>query len=78
MRLLRRLADDFAKTVVVVLHDINFASAYSDRIVAMQGGRLAFEDPPENVIVPSRLQAIFDVDCRVHADGETRLVNYFE
>ncbi|WVT72866.1 ATP-binding cassette domain-containing protein [Sinorhizobium chiapasense] len=78
MKLLRRLADDFAKTVVVVLHDINFASAYSDRIVAMQGGRLAFEGPPEEIIVPARLQAIFDVDCRVHSVGETRLVNYFE
>ncbi len=78
MKLLRRLADDFDKTVVVVLHDINFASAYSDRIVAMQGGRLAFEGSPQDMIVPSRLQAIFDVDCRVHAVGETRLVNYFE
>lgn len=78
MKLLRRLADDFDKTVVVVLHDINFASAYSDRIVAMQAGRLAFEGSPEDMIVPARLQAIFDVDCRVHAVGETRLVNYFE
>ncbi|WP_043618598.1 ABC transporter ATP-binding protein [Ensifer sp. ZNC0028] len=78
MKLLRRLADDFAKTVVVVLHDINFASAYSDRIVAMQGGRLAFEGPPQDMIVPARLQAIFDVDCRVHAVGDTRLVNYFD
>ncbi|WDZ76182.1 ATP-binding cassette domain-containing protein [Ensifer adhaerens] len=78
MKLLRRLADDFDKTVVVVLHDINFASAYSDRIVAMQAGRLAFEGPPEDMIVPVRLQAIFGVDCRVHAVGETRLVNYFE
>ncbi|MEI2301652.1 iron ABC transporter ATP-binding protein [Ensifer sp. MJa1] len=78
MKLLRRLADDFAKTVVVVLHDINFASAYSDRIVAMQRGRLAFQGTPEDMIVPARLQAIFDVDCRVHAVGDTRLVNYFE
>ncbi|MBP1876563.1 iron complex transport system ATP-binding protein [Ensifer adhaerens] len=78
MKLLRRLADDFAKTVVVVLHDINFASAYSDRIVAMRDGRLAFEGTPKDMIEPSRLQAIFDVDCRVHAVGDTRLVNYFE
>ncbi len=78
MKLLRRLADDFAKTVVVVLHDINFASAYSDRIVAMRDGRLAFEGTPKDMIEPTRLQAIFDVDCRVHAVGDTRLVNYFE
>ena len=36
MRLLRRLADELGKTVVLVIHDINFASCYSDTILAMQ------------------------------------------
>src|SRR5690606_5466437 len=36
MRRLRRMADDFGKTVVLVVHDINFASCHSDTIVAMK------------------------------------------
>ena len=36
MKILRRLVDDLGKTVVIVLHDINFASVYSDRIVAFE------------------------------------------
>ena len=36
MKILRRLVDDLGKTVVIVLHDINFASVYSDRIVALK------------------------------------------
>ena len=36
MKLLKRLVEDFGKTVVVVIHDINFASVYSDHIVALK------------------------------------------
>src|SRR5699024_3004589 len=38
MRILRRAADELGKTVVVVLHDINFASCYSDLIIGMRNG----------------------------------------
>lgn len=36
MKILRKLVDDLGKTVVIVLHDINFASVYSDYIVALK------------------------------------------
>lgn len=36
MKLLRRLVNERRKTVVVVLHDINFASCYADHIIAMK------------------------------------------
>ncbi len=38
MQLLRRMVDERGKTVVVVLHDINFASCYADHIIAMKRG----------------------------------------
>ncbi len=41
MKILRKLVDELGKTVVIVLHDINFASVYSDRIVALKDGRLS-------------------------------------
>src|SRR5690606_20755806 len=40
MKLLRRAADELGRTVVLVLHDINFASWYSDFIVAMKHGKV--------------------------------------
>ena len=43
--LLRRAAGELGKTVVLVLHDINFASCYSDRIVAMREMILADTEP---------------------------------
>jgi iron complex transport system ATP-binding protein len=40
MRQLRRAADELGRTVVVVLHDVNFAARYADRICAMKNGRV--------------------------------------
>ena len=40
MQTLRRLAHEFNKAVVTVIHDINFASCYSDNIVAMKNGKV--------------------------------------
>ena len=40
MKILRKLCDELKKTVVIVIHDINFASCYSDYIVALKDGKL--------------------------------------
>ena len=39
LRALRRLCDEQGRTVILVIHDINFAANYSDYIVAMKGAR---------------------------------------
>ena len=40
MKVLRRLTEELGKTVVIVIHDINFASCYSDNIVALKNGKV--------------------------------------
>ena len=40
MQLMRNLVDDLEKTVVVILHDINYAAAYADRVVAFKNGQV--------------------------------------
>ena len=66
MRLLRRTADELGKTVVVVLHDINFASCYSDRIVAMKDGKVAYQGTPNEIVQPEILYELYDLDVSVH------------
>src|SRR5690625_7287715 len=44
MRMLRRAADELGKTIVIVLHDLNFASVYADRIIAMRNGPMRSEE----------------------------------
>ena len=66
----RRRVDELGKTVILVLHEINLASFYSDRICAFKDGRLAFSGTPAEVMTEERLRAVYGVDFRiVEVDG---------
>ncbi|MGY1622483.1 ABC transporter ATP-binding protein [Geodermatophilus sp. SYSU D00965] len=77
MRLVRTMADDLGKRVVVVLHDINFAATWSDRIVAMRDGRVVADAPAREVMRPEVLAAVYDttVDVR-EIDGRPVALYY--
>lgn len=77
MQLLRRAADEKGKTVVVVLHDINFASCYSDHIIAMRGGRLAWQGTPDEVMRDEILSELYAIPMQVHELNGQRICVYF-
>ncbi|MBP2228812.1 iron complex transport system ATP-binding protein [Azospirillum agricola] len=77
MALFRRTADAFGKTVILVLHDINFASCYSDRIVAMRDGRIAYEGPPEAIITTDVIRDVYGVEAAIHEIDGQRIALYF-
>jgi iron complex transport system ATP-binding protein len=59
MQSLRRIADEAARTAIIVLHDINQAAAYADRIVAMRDGRVIVDGPPEEALTEENMEAVF-------------------
>lgn len=65
MKLLRRLVDELGKTVIVVLHDINYASQYSDQIIAMKDGQLFANDAADTVFQKDTVDTLFDVDVEI-------------
>ena len=65
MRTIRDAADRLGRTFVVVLHDINFAAAYADSIIAMKDGRIVAQGTPGEIVTGELLSAIFDTDVRV-------------
>ncbi|QPM88843.1 iron ABC transporter ATP-binding protein [Pseudooceanicola algae] len=70
MKLLRRMADEDGKTIVIVLHDINYATAFADRIVAMKDGRIAAQGAPGEVVTEPFLREVFSSDARIsHIDN---------
>ncbi|MFN3947938.1 ABC transporter ATP-binding protein [Microbacterium sp.] len=77
MRQLRRAADELGKTVVVVVHDINFAAAYADRIVALAEGRVVHVGTPSDLMTPAILQQVFGTPVEVRADGPYPLAVYY-
>lgn len=66
MRQLRRAADELGKTIVLVVHDINFAAAYSDSIVAMRDGGIVNTGTAEEMMQDDVLTEVFDTPVRVH------------
>jgi iron complex transport system ATP-binding protein len=77
MRLLRRLVDELGKTVVLVIHDINFASCYSDSIIAMRDGALVHQGTPEDIMTPAVLRDVYEIDIEVERIRGNRIAVYF-
>ena len=77
MKLLRRLVSERKKTVVVVLHDINFASCYADHIIAMKDGHIAYAGTPLMVVRDEVLSALYGIEVSVHEVKGQRLCHYF-
>ncbi|WP_419696347.1 ABC transporter ATP-binding protein [Mesorhizobium muleiense] len=65
MRTLRRIADEHGKTVLIVLHDINHAASYADRIVAMKDGAVIASGETGDIIRSDILESIFGFSMRV-------------
>ncbi|MDQ0063605.1 iron ABC transporter ATP-binding protein [Paenibacillus harenae] len=77
MKVLRRLTDELGRTVVLVLHDINFASCYSDAIVAMKEGRIVREGPTNEMIDSAVLKGVYDMDIPIHLIDGNKICVYF-
>jgi iron complex transport system ATP-binding protein len=77
MKTLRRLTDELGKTVVLVIHDINFASCYSDYIAALKDGRLAGFGTVEQMIEGGILRDIFGMDFDVREMNGSRICLYY-
>lgn len=65
MEHLRYAANEFGRTIVTVLHDINFAARYSDRICAMKDGRIVTFGTVEEVMDSKVLTDIFETKIEV-------------
>ncbi|MCE9667720.1 ATP-binding cassette domain-containing protein [Myxococcus stipitatus] len=77
MKQLRHCADVLHKSIVMVLHDINFASCYSDHIIAMRDGKVAFQGGAEDIMRPEVLRAVYELDISIQRiDGDFIATHY--
>jgi iron complex transport system ATP-binding protein len=77
MKLLRRAADDLGKTVVLVLHDLNFASCYSDYIVAMRDGEVAHQGMPDEIMRREIIRSVYDMDVEIQDVRRRKITFYY-
>ena len=77
MQVLRKLATELNKTVVIVIHDINFASCYSDYIVAMKNGKLVHQGEVNYIMQLPVLQDIYDMAIPIQDIDNHKIAVYF-
>ena len=65
MKIVRRLCDELGKTVILVLHEINYAAFYSDYICAFVDGKVAKFGTVEEVMTKKNLSEIYNVDFEI-------------
>ncbi|GAA2363883.1 ABC transporter ATP-binding protein [Nonomuraea africana] len=68
LELVRHLHQEAGRTIVMVLHDLNLAARYTDRLVAMREGRVVAAGTPHEVLTEGLLREVFDLDAKVIAD----------
>lgn len=75
---LRRTANELGKTVVVVVHDINFAAAYADRIIAMTDGQIRHVGNPDEIMTADVLSGVFATPVEVIRHRDRPYALYYD
>ncbi|KAB0300929.1 ATP-binding cassette domain-containing protein [Vibrio fortis] len=77
MQTLRRLAHEFNKAVVIVIHDINFASSYSDNIVAMKRGQVIKAGKVDEVVDKEIMESIYEIPFEIREFDGVKICMYY-
>lgn len=77
MKIVRRLCDELGKTVILVLHEINYAAFYSDYICAFVNGKIARFGTVEEVITKENLSEIYGVNFEIQTIAGKPLSIYY-
>lgn len=77
MQALRRLCDEQGRTVILVIHDINFAANYSDHIVALKSGAVRFDGAVSEAVTETLLSDLYELDFEILNSKRGRVCDYF-
>ena len=70
LQLVKKLNQEFGITIIMVLHDINQAIAYSDNVIGMKDGKVLVEGDPEEVITEESIRELYGIELGVtRVDG---------
>lgn len=68
MELVREINEKFNITIVMVLHELNQASKYSDRLVIMKDGEIVSDGCPKEVINKETIKQVYKIECDIDND----------
>ncbi|WP_199084498.1 ABC transporter ATP-binding protein [Bosea sp. ASV33] len=74
MQIVRRLTHGRRLTTIVILHDLNIAARFADRIAVMGRGRLVCHGAPKAVIEPAMVAEVFGVEAAMSSGPDGALI----
>ena len=77
MKVLRKLCDELGKTIILVMHDINFTACYSDYIVALKNGVVEKQGTVDEIINEKTLKEIYEMDFNVQEINGSKISIYY-
>ncbi|MCF3944496.1 ABC transporter ATP-binding protein [Oceanobacillus alkalisoli] len=69
MELVKDLNENFGMTVVMVLHDINQAARYSERMIVLKNGKVLYDSTPTDVLRREMFQSVFGIDANIYKES---------
>lgn len=78
MKVLQRLVQEKKKTVMVVIHDINFVSHYAEHIIAMKDGKIIRSGKRQELITPAVLKEVYGMEIDVKELNGKQVCLYYE
>ncbi|PCI85099.1 MAG: iron ABC transporter ATP-binding protein [Hyphomicrobiales bacterium] len=77
MKSLRKIADEMNKSIILVIHDINFAAAYSDLFIALKDGKIIVQGSVDDVMTEANIELIYDMQVDIKTiDGKKHAFYY--
>lgn len=77
MHTIRKLCDELGRTVILVMHDINFASCYSDNIIAFKEGKIIANGKVNEVITEKVLEDLYEMPFDIEMINSQRICVYY-
>lgn len=78
MKILKKLVREKNKTVIVVIHDINFVSVYADNVIALKQGEIVVQGVNEEVITREVLKDVYSLDMDIYSVNNCRICMYYK
>ncbi|MGR5962624.1 ABC transporter ATP-binding protein [Bacillus paranthracis] len=65
LNLLKKLNEEEGRTIVMVIHDLNHASRFSDHMIALKAGKLMKQGTPDEVMTSETLRNVFEIEAQI-------------
>ncbi len=71
LKMIKKINIEDDITCIIVMHDINQASQFSDKIMIMNEGRIIHQGPPQECITKEIISEIYQVSAQIKKDNHT-------